>query len=696
MNNRKFPGVFTPLTNFYLAVILILLLAITYFDWRIALPGYALFIILVILNLWAALKRRKDIIRYMEDLTFNIDKASKDTLLNFPLPLVIAERDGSIIWCNLFFRRLDENDKQLEYIVKTLSRKFDSELSAPLAAVHTENNPNPLPAKAMTESNPNPLPVKTLTEMGVEINGKHFNVFANYVKVERRNDQTGNICLMYFIDVSPFADLKKRYNEEKACACIIVIDNYDELMQSVDDSFRAQLLAEIDRRVNSWTAFTVGIIRKFERDKYFLFFEQRFLKEMEDKKFDLLDSIKEIKTGGKIKVTLSLGFGLNSTNLAGSFKFAGASIDIALGRGGDQAVIKNGDAFSFYGGRTKELEKRTRVKARVMAHALKGLIDESSMVVIMGHENPDPDCIGAALGIYRMAKSSGKETYIVLTQPNANIEALMTRIMREPEYKTVFIVPAEALNLIDDKTLLVIVDTQRPSFTESPAILKKSGRVVVVDHHRRGAEYIQDTVLTYQETYASSTCELVAELLQYADENTKLKTIEAEALFTGIVVDTKNFMFKAGVRTFEAASFLRKQGVDTVAIKQLFQNDIATYNSISSVVKAAEIINGNIAISFVPPATKNPLLIAAKAADELLTLASISSAFVLCQGVGEVAISGRSLGDVNVQMILEKLGGGGHLSVAGAQLPGIPPEEAMEKLKAAITEYFSEQAPHNF
>jgi len=323
----------------------------------------------------------------------------------------------------------------------------------------------------------------------------------------------------------------------------------------------------------------------------------------------------------------------------------------------------------------------------VIAYALRGLIDQAPSVLIMGHENADIDSLGAALGIYRIVKSRDKRVNIVLNHSNANIDSILSKLAKEPEYTNVFVGTNEALDLITKKTLLIVVDTHRPGFTEAPELLKMTDQVVVIDHHRRGADYIQDAVLSYQETYASSTCELVTELLQYLEEKIRLTSIETEALYAGIVVDTKNFIFKTGVRTFEAASYLRRQGVDTVSVKQLFQNDLKTYITISNIVKEAEVVYDNIAISICPTNIKNAQLIAAQAADQLLSLSGLIAAFVLSYHEGQVIISGRSLGEINVQMILEKLGGGGHLTVAGAQIENVTIQEAKESLKTAIFEY---------
>jgi len=663
MDNKKFSGIFIPRANFYLWIIFILVVVISVLDWRVAIPGYLLLIFLVYYYFRSNYIRQREITAYIENLTFNIDTATKDTLLNFPMPLAVIELDGTIIWYNSSFRKIFEGKNLLE---KTISSFVEG--------LH--------PTELIKET--------PKISKHIVINDMHYSVLGSFVKVEGMADTSNYILLLYFIDITELVELRKKYRDEKITAGNIIIDNYDELMQSMEDTARPQMLAEIDKKIVQWMGFTGGILKKFERDKYLFIVEYKYFKELEEKKFEILDTVKEINVGNKIPVTLSIGFGINGSSLSENMAYAAASIDIALGRGGDQVVVKDRDNFSFYGGKTRELEKRTRVKARVIAHALRELIDQSPSVIIMGHENMDIDSLGAALGIYRIVKSRGKEAFIVLNGRNVAIDNLLAKIERSSDHNGVFVSRSEALDMIDRRTLLVVVDTHRPGFTEVPELLEYADQVVVIDHHRKGTDFIHDAVLTYQETYASSTCELVTEILQYVDEKMKLKPIEAEALYAGIVVDTKNFTFKTGVRTFEAASYLRRQGVDTMSVKQLFQNDLQTYSNVSDAVKNAEIINNNISISECPPNVKNAHLIAAKAADELLNLSGIVAAFVLCSINNEVFISGRSLGDINVQVILEKLGGGGHLTVAGAQIEGISIEEAKEKLKYVIIEYVEE------
>ena len=659
--SRNYSRFFLPRTGVYLCSMVLLSIVITLLNWRVAIPAYVLALVLIFHNHLINNHRRKELSKYIENLNFNISTASKDTMLNFPMPLTVLELDGTIIWYNSLFRSIFENHQVLAESVATLADSLKTDGT---------------------------LKVEENISRQLSINGRDYHVLGNYVKTDTLKSQGGYILLLYYIEQTELTAIKTRYIDEKAITAIIVIDNYDDLMQSMEDPMRPQMLAEIDRKMVQWFSFTSGILKKFERDKYILVFEHKYLKSLEECRFEILDQVKEISIGNRIPVTLSIGLGLNVGTFADNFQAAANGIDIALGRGGDQVVIKNGQNYSFYGGKTRELEKRTKVKARVIAHALRDLIDNSSSVVIMGHENSDIDCFGASLGFFRMSRNRDRQAFIIRNQINPTVTVFADKVDRDPEYKGVFISNNEAAGKIDENTLLVIVDTHRASFTEFPELVAMASRVVVVDHHRRGTDFIQDAVLNYQETYASSTCELVAEILQYIDEKPRLKQIEVEALYAGILVDTRNFTLKAGVRTFEAASFLKRQGVDIIAVRQMMQDDMQTYRFISDIVRSAEIVNGNIAISICPSATGNPFVISAKAADELLDLQGIMASFVLCEvGEGIVNISGRSMGDMNVQVILEKLGGGGHLTGAGAQIPGVGLESAKEKLKYAIIEY---------
>lgn len=660
MDRKKLSRIFIPKAGFYLWVILFLIVIITILNPLVSIPGFVLFIFLVIYNYKSTHIRNREITKYIETLTFNIDCATKDTLLNFPMPLVLAEIDGTTIWYNSSFKGIFEEDDFLQKTVSSLIAEIKPE---------------------MTEGD------SITISKEVTINNRYYSVLGNLVKIDDSNNEESVIVMLYFVDNTELITERQKFEDNKNTVGVVVIDNHEDLMQSLEDSKRPQMLAEIEKKLTSWISHTGGVLKKFERDKYLCIFAFKYLKDLEEKKFEILETVKEISLGNKIPVTLSIGMGINAPTILENMQNAYASIDIALGRGGDHVVIKDGENFRFFGGRTRELEKRTRVKARVIAYALRGLIDQAPSVLIMGHENADIDCLGAALGIYRIVKSREKRVNIVLNHSNANIDSILNKLSKEPEYSNVFVGRNEALDIITKKTLLIVVDTHRPSFTETPELLKMTDQIVIIDHHRRGADYVSDAVLSYHETYASSTCELVTELLQYLEEKVTLTNIETEALYAGIVVDTKNFIFKTGVRTFEAAAYLRRQGVDTVSVKQLFQNDLKTYITISNIVKDAEVVYDNIAISICPSNIKSAQLIAAQAADQLLSLSGLVAAFVLSYHEGEVVISGRSLGEINVQMILEKLGGGGHMTVAGAQIENVSIQEAKDRLKNAIFEY---------
>lgn len=665
MDNKKFDGILIPGVSLYLWIIFISIGAIAaYGHWVEAIIGIIIFCYLLYYNARNKSLKMQEVTKYIENLSFYVDSATKDTLLHFPLPMVVLQLNGIITWYNSSFGEIFNNEELFEQPIQHFIKDFQV-----------------------------PKIVEGQDNMSLDLyyNGRHFRIVGNAVKKDSTLE-SDYMIILYWIDNTAMIMLEGQYKDEKIIQSIIMIDNYDEVIQNTDDANRPQVLAEIDRRLTNWVSFTNGSIKKYERDKYLFIFETKYLSKFEEKKFDILDNVKEINTGNKIQVTLSIGIGLSGKTILENDTYARAAIDIALGRGGDQVVIKDGEHLKFYGGKTRELEKRTKVKARVVAYALRELISQADQVIIMGHQHGDIDSVGASIGLYRGVRYKDKDAYIILDSFNPTVNNLLLRLEKDEEYNDVFISQNQALDIVTEKTLVIVVDTHRASFTECPELLKRTHNVVVIDHHRRGAEFIENAVLTYHEPYASSACEMVTEILQYIDEKVKLSSMEAEALYAGIAVDTKNFSFKTGVRTFEAASYLRRMGVDTTSVKQLFQSDLDTFIAKANTIKAAEIFNGNIAISICPENTKDAQLVIAQAADELLNITGITTSFVMCNVNGETIISGRSLGDLNVQVILEKLGGGGHLTVAGAQLPEIPVEMAQKKLRTAIEEYFSEMS----
>lgn len=486
-------------------------------------------------------------------------------------------------------------------------------------------------------------------------------------------------------------ELARRLGEERLALAYIQVDNFDDIMAVCPDENRPELLARIDKIITQWVQGYNGFIRKYESDKFVAVFSKKELDRAEEGRFSILEEIKELKVGPAIAVTLSIGIAYGQNTVLETSRSALNALELCLGRGGDQVVIKAGGKTHFFGGKTKELEKYSRVRARVISHALRDLIEESDMVMALGHVFLDMDALGASVGIVTAAKGLGKPGYILLSpEQSPSVESLMDLLLGDEELGKVFIKEYDALEKMTKKTLVVVTDTHRPSFCLSQKMLQRAEKVVVIDHHRRGEEFIDKAFLVYLEPYASSTSEMVTEMLEYMGDEIKLSPLSATALLSGIAVDTGNFSFKTGVRTFEAASYLRRMGADPTVVYKLFQEDMETVNARAEVVKRARIYFDHIAISYYLEKPKNPSLSAAQAANSLLEIKGIYASFVLVPTDDGISISARSLGNMNVQRVLEKLGGGGHMTVAGAQLKDAGIEEALEKLRTAIFEYLKE------
>lgn len=491
------------------------------------------------------------------------------------------------------------------------------------------------------------------------------------------------------IDVNNTYEASDLYRIVTAAVCHIQVDAYGDLLRGTAQEGHAKLDAEVDRIIARQTANVRGVYQKYDRDKYLMFFERRYLSSLMQSKFSILNDVKGIETGNAAFVpTLSIGAGVGN-NPEEANRNAVAALELALGRGGDQAVLKDEGGYKFYGGGQQAIEKRTRVKARMFSHAMKNLMEQCDTVVTMGHSVPDLDCMGAALGIHACARQAGKRSYIVLDKPNAAVQGLVDEMKRDPDYRDVLVTPAEAEHLLEGQSMLVVVDTQMEDYTIAPQLVGQAGTLVVIDHHVRGTTHIESPTLSLYEPYASSTAEMVTEIIEYFSDKIYIKPLEVEALLAGITIDTKGFSFKTGVRTFEAASYLRKLGADTTTIRHLFQDDLETFSTRASVVQNAKVQDG-VAVSWCPEGAKNPQLLAAQAADSLIGIRGIKASFVLCRQGDTVIVSGRSIGGINVQRILEKLGGGGHATIAGAQLKGIDGDTAEKELRRAIEEYKKE------
>ena len=666
-SNKKIFDNLVSRTKIYLIIILILLIGICWQNKILIIPSIALYVLILAYTYFANNKRKSEISETLQDLTLTVDSAAKTSLINSPFPLIILETDGNVVWKSSKFATEFE-DIDINTFVNDLTYDLKEEIK------NKKDNTD----KSILKN--------------IQVNKRQYRMVGKFVNSKRysKNEKNEYMAIIYFIDETENIKLQKEYNDSKSCVGIIMIDNYEENMQMLESEEKAQYIAEIDKVIYEWTNETNGILIKSDRDRYIYIFEQRYLEKIKEDKFSILDKIKELDPKQKVQFTLSIAISNEGEVDKDKYKSAQTAMDIVLGRGGDQAVVRQNDIYKFFGGRSQEVEKRTKVKARVVAHALENLIKESSKVMVMGHANPDIDAIGSAIGVYRLAKSLDKNAYIIADNRPA-LQNFMESLKEEPEYEDVIINKEVAEENIDEDTLLVVVDTHKVNYVESEEVLKKASKIVIIDHHRRSADYIENATLTFQEVYASSAAELVTELLQYAEVNVELKKIEAEALYAGIMMDTKSFTFKTGVRTFEAAAYLRRCGVDIIRVKKWFQSDLESFNKIADIVKKAKIVNDSIAIALCDTEKfKDISLLCAKAADELLTISDVTASFVLGDTGEKICISGRSIGDINVQVILEKLGGGGHITLAGAQVEGMTIEEVKQELIIRINEYFTE------
>lgn len=666
-NSGKFLEKIVSRTKIYLVIIAILQIVISVYEPKSILLNIFIFILIVLYSYWTNTKRNAEISKHIQELILTMDGAAKKTLINSPLPLIIVETDGNILWkSSKFVYEFDniEIDDTIDYLVKDIKSDIQNR----------QDNKN----KAI--------------EKELKIGNKTYKILGEYVKSKREEKKSKSeyMTILYFIDITENIKIMQKYEDEKTCVGIIMVDNYEDVIQRITNEQKPQVIAILEKEIYDWVAQTQGLIIKADRDHYIYIFEKKYLNKIKEEKFNILDTIKEIEIESKLQLTISISIAVDGETNYEKYKSASAGMDIVLGRGGDQAIIKENSKYIFFGGRTQEVEKRTKVKARIVSHALEELITNAKDVMIMGHSNGDIDSMGSSIGIYRFSKSLGKDSYIVNNTYGLTLQSFMEELRKDDEYNECIINKNDALSKITSETLVIILDTHKRNYVEVPELLQKTNKIVIIDHHRRSTDYIDNALLTFQEVYASSTAELVTEIIQYAEKTVKLKTIEVESLYAGIMMDTKNFTFKTGVRTFEAAAYLRRYGVDIIKVKKWFQSDFKNYNIIADIVKESEIINDTIAISIYEKEDKDAGIICAKAADELLTISDITASFVIGKTGEKVCISGRSIGDINVQVILEKLGGGGHITLAGAQVEGMTIEEVKQELIIRINEYFAE------
>ncbi len=604
-------------------------------------------------------RRKAEIMRYIDRIAGGVDEA-KNAVIETPFPTAIIQTgSGEIIWTNAAFTQMTgEREHSFEFRLADVLPDFS------LAWLTDGGNEAPSP---------------------VRIGEKWYTVCGS---TDVSGAGRGVIGTLYFIDCTEFHRLREIYAATRPVVGIIQIDNYDEINKDISETQKSAILAAVDDKINEWTGDSDCVLKKYDRDRYLMLCDRSTLDRFIEGKFSILDAAKQI-VSRDIPVTLSIGFGVEGANLREMFGFASLGIDMALSRGGDQAVIKNKLNFSFYGGRTQELEKRTKIRSRVTANALCRLARDSSRVFVMGHKNSDLDSVGAAAGVVCICRALGVEAHIVLDRNVTAARVLVEKLERQPEYAGVFVSPSDAMIALDPKSLLVIVDVNRPEVTEAQELLESANRIAVIDHHRRAASYISNAALNLHEPYASSASELVVELISYIEPAPRLLRSEAEALLAGIELDTKSFTMRTGVRTFEAAASLRLAGADPIEIKRLFQTPIEQYSERCRITAKATLYRSVMATVLCEE--EEDRVTAAQAADELLTITGVQASFIVFPSGGQIVISARSLGNINVQVILEKLGGGGHLNMAGAQITGESPEIVMGRLYRAIDNYLADE-----
>ena len=664
--NKKLQKIIEPGTRLFLLIMVLFAVATFFFNETLAAVEAVVIALLVVYYLLAARHRRKQLVEYIENVTYNAESAKNNTLMNFPLPIVVFNMsDNQIIWGNQIFFNLFGDRRP----------SFEAELSDMVPGFSS---------KWLLEG-------KKQYPGLVQVGDRKYQLHGNIIRAknEEVSDRAKDFMgITYWVDVTEFDNIKMEYESSRPVTMLLVIDNYDELMKNVSDRGKVELRGAIDDLVNEWCDGKRGLTRRYDRDRYMFIFESRYLKEITEQKFDILERVHEIVSPGGVHATLSIGVGQDGDGFEENFSFANLAVEMALSRGGDQAVIKNRFSFEFFGGRNTEVETRSKVKSRVAANALAELMRSSSQIFIMGHKLSDLDAIGGAAGMVCIARKLGKSARIVVDPVKNSAQKLIEALQSQPEYRDVFLDPDDAIVRADSRTLLVVVDTNRPEQVENASLLEACTRVAVVDHHRRAASYIQNAALTFHEPYASSVCELLSELLQELTEPGDITHLEAEAMLAGIMLDTKNFSIRTGERTFDAAAFLRRIGADTSEVKKYMQSDMQQAVEKYRVLQDVKMYREGIAI--VVREEETDRIVAAQAADEMLNIAGVQASFVVFStGTGGVVISARSIGEVNVQLILEKMGGGGNKSAAGAQIDEMELREAVKTLCDAIDEYLN-------
>ena len=639
----------------------------------LVMSGFLVIYIVVVLLLYV--KNRSQIYGDLVSFATQYGQVQRKLLKELAIPYALLDEDGRVLWANTaFFEASGKGKANLRKSVSYFFSEFTRDM------LPEDDFEDARIVRFSAEERDYRADVR-------RVYLDHIVDTSTFLDIE---EDDGYLVAVYLFDETEMNRYIRMIREQRMVAGLIYLDNYEEALDTVEEVRRSLLVALVDRKINKYIGAFGGIVKKIEKDKYFIAVQEKDLPVMRESKFELLQDVKTVNIGNEMAVTLSIGLGFSGKSFAENYDFARIAIDLALARGGDQVVIKEGENISYFGGKTQQVEKATRVKARVKAHALREFIESRDKVMVMGHRQTDVDSFGAAIGIYRAAKVLGKRAYVVVNDITSSVRPMKACFEDNPVYETdMFLNSEQAIEMIDRNTVLVVVDTNRPSYTECPELLSRTPTIVVLDHHRQTNEQIENAVLSYIEPYASSACEMVAEILQYFDEGLKIKAVEADCLYSGIIIDTNNFTGKTGVRTFEAAAFLRRCGADVTRVRKMFRNDMAEYKARAEAVRHAELYHG-FAIAVCPNENiESPTIVGAQAANELLNINGVKASVVLTEYQHRTYVSARSIDEVNVQVLTERMGGGGHMNMAGAQLD-CGTEEAMEIVKHTIDKLHEE------
>lgn len=659
----------------YLTIVLILMDVAMYAqDIQMGAEFSGFIVLYVIIVLISNRRNRPLLINELVNFATQYGTVQKQLLNDFEIPYALLDYNSRFLWMNEKFTEITGKDKNYHKSVTTVFPSLTKDILQKSEAVGSIN--------VMLDDRNYRISMKRI----------YFDSVTKDSAIVAINDSDEYLTAIYLFDETELNRYIRENEEQKLVAGLIYIDNYEEALDSIEDVKRSLLIALVDRKVNKYFTEIDALVRKIEKDKYFVVFKYKYLEQLSADKFKLIEDVKSIKVGNEMAITLSIGVGAGGVSYTQNYEYARMGIDLALGRGGDQVVVKEGEEVTYYGGKAKQVERNTRVKARVKAHALREIIVSREHVVIMGHTISDVDSLGAAIGVYCAARVLGKKAQIVLNEVTTSLRPLVECFTEEKGYPAdLFIKNEEALLITNKNTLVMVVDTNRPSYTECPELLNRTDTICVFDHHRQNSEVIENPVLSYIEPYASSACEMIAEVLQYFSENIKLEPSEADCIYAGILIDTNNFMTKTGVRTFEAAAYLRRAGAEVTRVRKMLRNDMAAYKARAEAVRHAEVYRGAFAISVCPADNiESPTIVGAQAANELLNIVGIKASFVLTEYQGKIYISSRSIDEINVQLIMERVGGGGHLNVAGAQLTNCTIQEAKRMIQDTIDEMIKE------